>query len=389
VRRRTRTVSFLWLILVLFAFASALKVDAQDWTSCKVNGRWYPRNSCECQGTCGSSSNSTYSGPSDADVRAERERAERKRAEELQRQMERERLEREAEERRAQAEFQREVDRMKGELKGVSHDDMGLKGVGDNTSFFGLKGVSSSEASAQIKTASPDSSRRDVSTASKQLMCAANITNYALKHALNIVSGSGSSADLDEIKYLSGEATNALQGNPIGVQCDSGGSLVFTRAPDPKAITPAFKRAMDAVVRDSEKLYGVQQQSVEIYKKLADAKNQVEDPNSGGKDAAPEKQSPTPQSTQQQQAPKSTGDSAANKAYAEQKAWQQKDQEKVNQVYEQQKKIQQPQFDALAVLRKAQAELNAVNSQKVADTQALTSDVKKVQEALAGNVEQQ
>jgi len=89
-----------------------------------------------------------------------------------------------------------------------------------------------------------------------------------------------------------------------------------------------------------------------------------------------------------QASPKPTGDAAVDKAYAEQKAWREKDQQQINQIYEVQRKLQQQQFDALAVLRKAQAELNAVDSQKISETKAATQDVKQLGTLDSGNVPQ-
>jgi hypothetical protein len=328
--------------------------------------------------------------PSPAEIEAERKReAEKERLEELQRQMEQERQRREAEQKRAQEEFLRQVNEAARRLKGVSHDELGLKGVGDQTAFFGLKGVSPNEATTMIKTAPPDASSRDVSTAKKQLTCAADITNYALKHVSNIVAGTGTGADMDEINYLAGEAANALQGNPLGVQCNSSATLKFVKAPDLPKITPAYKTALDNMVRDSKRLYDTQQQAVAAQQKVEEAKKRLVDL----------KNQPATQSSQQQASPQtstkpppSSGDPSVDKAYAEQKAWQLKDQERINQIYAEQKKGQQQQFDALAVLRKAraeQAELNAINSQKVSATKALTQDAKDLKQLQSGNVPQQ
>lgn len=349
------------------------------------DGRPHPCTIGSSRSSRGSSSGS-YSGPSAADIEAERAReAERKRLEELQRQAELERQRREAEQKRAQEEFLREVQAAAGQLKGVSGGQVGLKGVGDNTPFFGLKGVSPEEAAAHINTSRPDASARDVSTASKQLTCAFSITNSALTRVSNVVAGTGTDADMDEIKYLAGEAINALQGDPVGVQCNSTGALKFTKAPDLKTLTPAYKNALNRMVRDSQQLYDIQQRAAAAQQKLEEAKSRL----------AELKQQSTSQSRQTSDGSQTTaksvpsaGDAAVDKAYAEQKAWQQKDQEKINQVYEQQKKMQQQQFDALALLRKAQAEYNAVNSQKVGETKALTEDAKAIAGLESGNAPQ-
>jgi hypothetical protein len=316
------------------------------------------------------------------------EELERQRAEQLQRQQEQERIRQEAERLRAQREFEDEVRKLSGELKGVSNNDSGLKGVdGGNTAFFGLKGVSPTDASTMIKTAPADRSSRDVSTASKRLTCATDITNSALKHVTKIVSGTGSQADLDEIKYLAGEGTNALQGNALGVQCNSNASLTFTRALDLPHIAAAYKTAMDRVVKDSGTLYQLQQQAESVQQNVDEAKKQVDELKS---QKTVQAQRPPASQTPPNPA-KSTGDPVVDKAYAQQKAWQQQDQEKINQVIAEQKKLQQekPACPPCALLKKVQAEQNAFNSQKVNATRALTDDVKKTEDIVAGNVPQE
>lgn len=319
---------------------------------CDAHGHVVP---CSGRPSNSSANSSTNSGPSAADIEAERGReAERRRLEDIQQRMEQERLQREAEQKRAQEEFLTAVRKAASELKGVSHDEMGLKGVGGNDAFFGLKGVSREEGEAQINNSRPDSSPRDVSTASKQLTCAADITNYALKHVSNVVTGIGNNADMDEIKYLAGEAINALQGNPVGVQCNSSGAVRFAKAPDLKAITPLYKSGLDKMVKDSQTLYMTHQRVAAAQQKVADAKKRVDDLKPQGavrSSQAPDDAKSSPKSAS------SSGDPAVDKAYAEQKAWQEKDQKNIDQIYEEQKKLQQQQFDALALLRKAQAEL--------------------------------
>lgn len=376
-------------------FSVALPAHAQDPVSTGIcvtptyaggDGRPHP---CSSSGSSSSSrrnrGDSTYSGPSPAEIEAERERqAEKKRLEEIQRQMEQERLQREAEEKKAQEDFVMAVRRAAGELKGVSHDDPGLEGVSSgNTAFFGLKGVSPDEAAANIDTASPDHASRDVSTASKQLTCAADITSYALKHVSNLVAGKGTQSDLDEIKYLAGEASNALQGNPIGVQCNSSSALRFTKSPDLKTIAPAYKAGLDKMVRDTLALYNAEQQSALAQQKVDDAKKRMDELK-----AQRATQLALPSTDSQLSTKSVSANGEIDKAYAEQKARQQKDQGNIDQIYQEQKKLQQQQFDALALLRKAQAEYNAVNSQKVSETRAATQDVKNLSALESGNVPQ-
>jgi hypothetical protein len=382
------------VVLCCAAPASGQVPDAEGHCVAIVcpGGREIPCDS-SCSSSESGSSGPSYSGPSAAEIAAERAREEeQRRLEGLQRQAEQERLEREAEQKRAQEEFLMEVRKAAGDLKGVSHSDMGLKGVGGSDPFSGLKGVSPgvspSEAGANMNTARPDASSRDVSTASKQLTCAANITTYALKHVSNIVSGTGAATDFDEIKYLAGEAANALQGDPVGVECKSNDTLKFTKPPDLKTIAPAYKAALDNMVRDSGKLYESQQQAAAAQQKVDEAKKHVDELKSqkAAQIAQAQRPSTSPPPTKPAQ---SSGDPVVDKAYAEQKAWQQEDQDKINQIAAEQKNLRQQQFDALALLRKAQAELNAVNSQKVATTEALTADVKKTRDALASTVPQQ
>jgi hypothetical protein len=374
---------FLGMVVLL----STLPSSAQTPTGmCCCDAHGHAVRCTARSGNTGSDS-SSYSGPSDAEIEAEHQReAERKRLEELQRQQEIERQRQEAEQERARQEWLAAVKDAAGHLKGVSQGGTGLKGVSGNTAFFGLKGVSPDEAAANINTTSPDRTFRDVSTASKQLTCAADITNYALKHVSSLIAGAGSQADLDEIKYLAGEASNALQGNPIGVQCNSSGALRFTKAPDLKTITPAYKARLDKMIGDSQALYSAEQQASLAQQKIDDAKKRMDDLKAQRGHEAAEKSTDSQSSTKPGS---SNGDSTVDKAYAEQRAWQQKDQERINQVYEEQKKLQQQQFDALALLRKAQAEYNAVNSQKVSETKALVQDAKAIGQLESGNALQQ
>lgn len=397
-RVRRGPTRFLFLILSGILALPAISAQAQEPVSTGIcvtptyaggDGRPHP---CSSGGSSGSSRHTsggnTYSGPSPAEIEAEREReAEKKRLEKLQQQMEQERLAREAEQKKAQEDFVMAVKKAAGELKGVPHDGSGLKGIsGGNTAFFGLKGVSPNEAAANMKTAGPDRTSRDVSTASKQLTCAADITNYALEHVSSLVSGTGSQADLDEIKYLAGEAANALQGNPIGVQCNSSAALRFSKKPDLKTIAPAYKARLDKMIGDSQALYKAEQQAALVQQKIAETRKQVDELKAQRASPGAQPSTDSPSATKPASA---GGDQAVDKAYAEQKAWQQKDREKINQVYEEQKKLQQQQSDALALLRKAQAEYNAVNSQKVSETKALAEDAKAIGELESGNAPQQ
>lgn len=378
--RTVRPATRIFIVSTIAGLFSVLPVHAQDPTP-------VPTGICagggKAAGPCTPiTSVAPDSGASTAEIEAARHReAEKKRLEDLQQKMEQERLQREEEQKRAQEEFLKQVSEASRQLKGVSHGELGLKGAGDNNDFFGLKGVSPDAAAATINASRPDDSAHDVGTASKQLTCAADITNYALKHVSNIVAGTGSQSDLDEIKYLAGEAADALQGHPLGVQCNSSGALRFTKVPDLKTVTPAYKAKLDNIVQESQRLYETSRQAAAERQKVDDAKKRVEDLKA-------QRAVEVAQSSTSSPTPRATADSDVARAYAEQKAWQQTDQEKINQIYQEQKKLQQEQFDAIALLRKAQAELNAVNSQKLSETRAATSDVKQLEKLESGNAPQ-
>lgn len=136
------------------------------------------------------------------------------------------------------------------------------------------------------------------------------------------------------------------------------------------------------MVRDSQNLYATDQQAAAARQKFDDAKKRTGDL----KNQRATQGSQRPDASQA--SPKPTGDAAADKSYAERRAWLQKDQANVNQVHEKQKELPQQQFGALALLRKAQAELNAVNSQKISETKAATQDVKQISSLESGNVPQ-
>ena len=153
-------------------------------------------------GSSGYSSPPVYSGPS-ADELA-------RQARERQRLVEARRLEetrRQAEEADRQRRFIAERDAAAGTLKG-----------GTGTPFFGagaLRGAPlNSTASRDIRPAAEARDLGGAQAAWKQLNCAASLSGTAFA-ALRRRTG----PDYDEFSYLTREATNALNGDRLGVQC--------------------------------------------------------------------------------------------------------------------------------------------------------------------------
>lgn len=287
---------------------------------------------------------------------AERQRREeeRRRQEEARRRAEDERRRKAEEEARRQKEFIEGRDKAAASLKGTSTTGVTLKG--ENTAAFGLKGTSAAEASREIKTNAPDRSSREVAKAWEQIHCAAELTGYAIARAKAIQAGKGTAADLDEVRYLAGEASNALEGADLGVECSQAAPIKFTKAPDPALMAPRYQAILSATVSSAQKLYDLQQKRMSAEKKLEEAKQRL-------KEAREKKTSPP---TPRPPAESAKGDQdAIGRAAAQQKTYQEKEQQRIKQVYEEQKKKQKDELDALALLREAQAELNRINSQKI------------------------
>jgi hypothetical protein len=399
-----------WVLILIGAalLCRALPIRAQDEPEgttaepiyCPSTGQTIPAGtSGDLDALCPPSSGGTRgspssSGPSAADIAAERAReAEQQQLEEAQKEQEAEAARLKAAQEEAQREFDAKLAEAKAALKGVSNDDMGLKGVGGSTPFFGLKGVSPDEVAADTKTPASDMSTPDISTAAKQLACAADISNYAFKHVSALVAGTGTQADVYEIDYLAGQAANVMQGQAPAVQCDSGGAPVFAKSPDPKTIAPAYKAVMDDIVKHSETDFQLQQQDTAAQKQVDDTQQRLADLEK--QEAAPasaQSAAASPSTSQDNPKPaQSSDEAAAANAAAEQKAWQQADQAKINQVAAQQQKMQdeKTKVDMLALLKREEADKNAIDSREVGETQALTSDVKKSEDILSGSAPQQ
>jgi hypothetical protein len=170
--------------------------------------------SCVNEGSNSSQPAYTPSGPSYQEIESEKKRVA---AEEQAR--EKKRKEEEAAE-NLRIENEKALKRMKGS----SSSQLGLKDTisrgtlkGSGSDAFGIKSVK--ETGIQNKVA--DKETRSIETAWKQLYCAKDILQYMTSHLEKIGTGTFVTNDLDEIKYLSIEVDNALNGTPMGVQCDT------------------------------------------------------------------------------------------------------------------------------------------------------------------------
>lgn len=305
----------------------------------------------------GSSGGSTYTGPSEAEIEAERARAaERERLAEAQRKLEQQRKLDAEKKKQEEADWKHGVAEAASSLKGVSSDDMQLKGV--NTGSFGLKGTSPDEAASNplygIKARKSDNYSRDVSTAWKQVHCAAELAGYAVADLQKIETGAADARELDEIKYLAGEANNALNGNPVGVQCSAAPAMPSMKGFDPVAMEPVTAKLLTRTVHDAENIVSSRQRIADLQQKLADLKAQKPGVNAH----APINPTPAQQSSQTNQSSPLTAD-----------------QKHINEVFQQQKANEAKKSDYLALLRETQRALNEANSQKITSS----ADAEKVQ----------
>jgi hypothetical protein len=297
---------------------------------------------------------STNSASSAAEMEAE---TARKRMEELQRQQEEQRRLEEEKKRKEQEKRKSDVADAAAHLKGVSPDNMQLKG--ENSASLGLKGVSSGDASTQIHLRSPGEPTGDVSTAWQQLHCSAEIMGYAVADVQKIASGEADARELDEVKYLANEASNALHGNAPRVACSTAPSINFARAPDPAKLASVYEGLITRTVNDAQNIVAARQKAQELQQQLGDLKAKAKTPT--GSQTETVQKSPAAS-----QAPSQTGQNANLTA----------DQQHINEVYQQQKKNEQKKSDDLALLRAIQAHLNEVNSRMIASA----ADADKVQQ---------
>jgi hypothetical protein len=307
--------------------------------------------------------------------------AERQRIEEQQHQKQKEeQLRREAEEKaRKQKEWENQKAEALKSLKGVPSESPTIKG--GNTASFGLKGTSAADAALAIKTNPPDHSDRQVSKAWQQIHCAAELAQYALDKAHQMESATGDTRPLeDEIRYLAQEASNALHGNPVGVQCSPATPMKFRKTPDPAQLAPVYDRLFTRVLDDAQKLNRIRSQKEEAQKQMGEARRHLADLKIQ-KPPAPVAKSSSPASSAG-----TADDERIRKAAAEQKQYQEEQQKKVNEVYAEQKKDQQKQFDFAALVRKTQAEINMINSTKYGTERDLKSVEDQIKANLSGDI---
>lgn len=315
---------------------------------------------------CGSSGGAP-SGPSAAEIEAERERAaERKRLADLadadrkQQQLDAERRQREHDE------WMRSLNDAVGSLKGVSTDDMGLKGVGGQTDFFGLKGVSPDEASSMIKTGEPEGSPHSVTGAWQQLHCAAELAGDAIADLSKIETGAADARELDEIKFVAGQASAVMNGGTVTVECAPAPPMnVHLTSSDIERQTPIMDGLLKRAVHDAQTYVESTQRADGLRQQLDTLKAQRAAPAAqqpiSSPAAAP---APTPQT--------SPGFS------------QSADQQKINTAIQQQKAYQKSHEDYYALLRETQRALNDANSQKISSQADADKVQKETQAILAG-----
>ncbi|HEV2135782.1 MAG TPA: hypothetical protein VGR47_16210 [Terracidiphilus sp.] len=315
-------------------------------------------------GSGGSSDGSNYSGPSEAEIQAQRAKEEEQhRLIELERQQKLEEDREAAERAKAEEEWRAGVADAASHLKGVTADNMQLKGIGDST--FGLKGVSPEEAAGNpnygIKARSADSNQRDVITAWKQLHCSAELANYAVEDVHKIATGDADARELDEVKYLAGEAMEALHGNPIGVQCSSAPPVHFTTTPDPQRLTPVYGEILKRTVRDGEALVASREKVESLKKQLADLQAQAA--IRYGPKRQPGSDAGTPNERNQESG---TDQPQKGEANAQQKAQMQK------------------KPDYLELLRATQRALNEANSEAIRSTADIARVHKETEAIMSG-----
>lgn len=319
---------------------------------------------------CGSSGN-VSTGPSAAELEAEREAREaeqRRIAEEEQRKVaEQQRLDAERKQ-REHDEWVRSRDDAYSSLKGVSVDDMDLKGVGGQTNFFGLKGFSPDEASATIKTDAPDAAPHSVTGAWQQLHCAAELASDVVADMKKIETGVAAVRELDEIKFVAGQASTSLSGGQITVECSAAPPLnVHLSGSDIERQMPVLNGLVTRAVSDAQTYVNSMQKVDELRRKLDALKAQKAVP-------APQQPNSTPQN-----APASTSQPGSGFS-------QSAEQQKINEAIQQQKEYQKSHEDYYALLREVQRALNEANSQKIASQADADKVQKETQAILSGHI---
>jgi hypothetical protein len=251
------------IMLTLLTAPNALpaqsSADYKAWLSwCIQQGgmpNYNPNNPVCTPGTPGGGASSqhsapTYSGPSSDELA--REARERERREEARRQ---------ADEAERQRRFIADRDAAAGTLKGTG------------TPFFGateLKGAP--PEGSGIRDIKPAAEARDLGgpqAAWKQLNCAASLSGTAFA-ALRRRTG----PDYDEFSYLTREATNALNGDPLGVQCPAPSAMPKF---EPSKFKIKFVLLLERMKSDAAELKRAQTERESNLDKLIEAKRKLFD----------------------------------------------------------------------------------------------------------------
>jgi DNA repair exonuclease SbcCD ATPase subunit len=164
----------------------------------------------------GSGSGGGYQAPAIDWQRQERIRREQERVRrELERQQKLRRQLHEAEEEAMRREieskekFNIEKNEALNSLKGTGGGTLSIKGSGMSKTL-GIK------AAPDVELKTPAAGTRRITKAWKQLHCGSSISGYAMSKANP---KEGELVDVDEVRYLTGQAEKALAGEKIGVQC--------------------------------------------------------------------------------------------------------------------------------------------------------------------------
>jgi hypothetical protein len=273
------------------------------------------------------------------------------------------RIEAERLQREKREQVQRDRDDALRSMKGTTSSNLAIKGAGtvkdNNSNSFGLKGTGNTHLS-DIK---PDNDSRPLGGKLadwKRLNYAFAIT----KKMATRMSGKGlknlDDNDLAEISYLGTEAIRALHGERLGITVEIGSPPNMA---DAKGLCVAYcKGEIDQAVVTSEvnlqTIVRAANQLIDIHKQAREL------PAKPAASIPPARLPSTPSATPQKPAsvPKSADDQLIAEAYAQQKAWQAKDEAEIKEVAKEQQENDDAMQKAMAAMFATQRALNQQNS---------------------------
>lgn len=222
-----RTVIFFFLVSVFNAKAQEPGWWTKQKKDCGLDSK-LAYNTWVAQGMpCNTRTQPNNTGPSYEELQRKRKAEETRLAKEEADKKEKAEADAKAEAKKKKEEeekFQKEKDDALKRMKGTSSSQTGIKGGNSygtlkesGSNAFGIKSVKETG----IEKKETDKETRSIETAWKQLYCAKDILKYMTADLAKIGTGNFSINDLNNIKYLSIEIDNALNGTPMGVQCDT------------------------------------------------------------------------------------------------------------------------------------------------------------------------